>query len=128
MNVFFTIDNVIITPSLEEGTILHGITRDAILKIAKKMGYKTEERPISIEELLQAYHNNTLQDMFGTGTAAVVYPINGFVYQGKTYDLSQLDRSISSKLKTELEGIKTGKITDEFGWIEKVNTSSTSSN
>lgn len=122
MNIFFVINNILITPSLEEGTILPGVTRDSILKLAKHLGIKTEERKISVDELLEAYKKKTLQDMFGAGTAAVVYPINSFGYLDVNYPLHEIaDRTISSKLKEELIGIKMGTKPDIFGWTVEVN-------
>jgi branched-chain amino acid aminotransferase len=117
MNIFFVIDNVVITPALDSATILPGVTRDSILKLAQHLGYKTEERSINVSELLAAYESGSLQDMFGTGTAAVVYPINSFGYKDKHYPLNTVaDRTISTKLKSELVGIKMGTKPDIFNW------------
>ncbi len=120
MNVFFVLNNVLITPSLEEDTILHGVTRDSILTLAKEKGYAVEERKISIDELLEAYENNNIQDMFGAGTAAVVNPIDGFVYKDKKYSLESIERTLSKEMKQEIEGIKSGIIKDTHGWIFEV--------
>ena len=58
--------------------------------------------------------------MFGAGTAAVVQPISGFVYKEKEYDLTNLDREISQKLKAKLEIIKKGEIEDTHNWMYKI--------
>lgn len=121
MNVFFQIGDTLITPSLEEETILHGVTRDSIIKIGKEKGLKVEERKISVNEVIAAYEDKTLMDMFGAGTAAVINPIDGFVYHGKKYDLTHLARTNSIMLKAEIEGIKSGIIKDTHGWIHEVN-------
>lgn len=121
MNIFFVINNTLITPSLEEGTILNGVTRDSIITLAKDMGYHVETRKIGVLELLTAYENGSLKDMFGTGTAAVVYPINSFGYKGNNYDLASIaDRTISSRLKEELVGIKMGTKPDKFKWTRVI--------
>lgn len=120
MNVFFQIGDTLITPDLSEDTILHGITRDTIIQLAKDKSIKIEERKISVDELLQAYQDKTLRDMFGAGTAAVINPIDGFVYHDKKYKLDFLDREISTMLKKEIEGIKSGIIPDPHHWIRKV--------
>ena len=117
MNIFFQIGDTLITPSLEEGTILHGVTRDSILKLAKDKGIKAEERKISVDEFMQAYENKSLLDMFGAGTAAVVNPIAGFVYHGKQYNLDFMDRQVSQLMKAEIEGIKSGHIPDPHNWV-----------
>jgi branched-chain amino acid aminotransferase len=117
MNIFFQIGDTLITPSLEEGTILHGVTRDSILKLAKDKGIKAEERKISVTEFMIAYENKTLRDMFGAGTAAVVNPIASFVYHDKQYDLDFMDRQISQIMKHEIEGVKSGLLPDPHNWV-----------
>jgi len=117
MNIFFHIGDILLTPSLEEGTILHGVTRDSILKLAKEKGINAEERKISVDEFLHAYESKTLHDMFGAGTAAVVNPIEGFVYHGKQYNLDFMNREVSKIMKQEIEGIKSGIIPDTHGWV-----------
>lgn len=72
MNIFFVINDVLITPSLELGTILDGVTRDSLLALAKDEGIKIEIRDIDVDELIAAHTAGTLQDMFGAGTAAVL--------------------------------------------------------
>ncbi|MGN6615759.1 MAG: branched-chain amino acid aminotransferase, partial [Ilyomonas sp.] len=81
MNVFFIVNNVAITPSLEEGTILNGVTRSSVLTVLNDMGIKTEERKISIDEVIDAYKNGSLQEVFGTGTAATIAPIKELRYK-----------------------------------------------
>ena len=82
MNVFFIIDNIAITPSLEEGTILEGVTRDSVMQGLKEMGITVEERPISIDEVVEAYKAGKIYEVFGTGTAAVIAPIKELSYKG----------------------------------------------
>lgn len=120
MNIFFQIGDTLITPSLEEGTILHGVTRDSIIQLAKDKKIKVEERPITVEEFMVAYENKSLQDMFGAGTAAVVNPIEGFVYNDKHYNLDFMNREVSQIMKSEIEGIKSGTIADSHNWILEV--------
>ena len=123
MNIFVVINDVIITPSLEQGTILHGITRDSIIKIAQQEGYTIQEREIAIEEVIGAYHDGSLQDMFGTGTAAVVSQIGEFYYKGNNYELPEVEgRNVSNHLKERLISIKSGKAEDIFGWLHTVPT------
>src|SRR6185312_3410421 len=81
MNVFFIVDNVAITPSLDEGTILNGVTRNSVITLLKESGYKIEERKISIDEVMEAYNNGTLLEVFGTGTAATIAPIKELKYK-----------------------------------------------
>ena len=80
MNLIFVIDGKVVTAPTDD-TILHGITRKSVLELAKDWGYVVEERPISVDEIIEASHNNTLQEAFGVGTAAVVTPIETIAYQ-----------------------------------------------
>ena len=121
MNVFVIIDGVIITPALDQGTILDGVTRDSMVRLAENEGYLIQERDISIDEVIHAYHEGKLEDMFGTGTAAVVSHIGEFHYKGETYELPPVEgREISNKLKERLTSIKSGKAEDVFNCLHAV--------
>src|SRR6478736_6348536 len=80
MNIGFVINNVFITPALEE-TILKGVTRDSVLTILKDMGYTTEERKISIDEVADAYKKGRINEVFGMGTAAVISLVKELKYK-----------------------------------------------
>lgn len=121
MNIFAIIDGVIITPALDQGTILDGVTRDSMIRLAENEGYVVQERDISIDEIINAYHEGKLQDLFGTGTAAVVSHIGEFHYKGENYELPPVEeREISNKLKGRFIAIKSGKAEDVFGWLHTV--------
>src|ERR1700748_708489 len=70
MNVFFIIGDKAVTPDLRQDTILEGVTRDSVIPLLREKGMTVEERPISIDELEEAYKNGQLHEAFGTGTAA----------------------------------------------------------
>ena len=116
MNVFFKINGKVITPSLE-GSILPGITRRSTIELLESWNIPVEERKISIDELVSAYEDGSLEEAFGTGTAAVISPIGEFFYKnqvmvvnnGKIGQLSQM-------IYDELTGIQWGKVKDNFGW------------
>ena len=121
MNIFFIIDGVLVTPGLDQGTILDGVTRDSMIRLAQDEGYIVQERDISVDEVINAYHEGKLEDMFGCGTAASVSHIGSFHYKGEDYELPPVeDREISNKLKKRLLDIKSGKAEDVFGWIHTV--------
>ena len=122
MNVFFVIDGKVITPSLAEGSILPGVTRNSCIKLLSDMGYEVEERKLSIDEVEAAYKNGTLNEAFGTGTAAVVSPM-GLLDNGKEQMLinNQQIGPIAQKLYDTLTGIQWGKAEDKYGWTVKVN-------
>ena len=80
MNVFFVFDDVLVTPPLT-GTILAGITRDSVLRIALHEGRRVEERAISLAEVLDGAKSGRLQEAFGSGTAVGISPIGAFVHR-----------------------------------------------
>ena len=121
MNVFFAIDDVVITPSLESETILEGVTRDSIIQLLRDKGTKVEEREISIDEVIEAHKNGKLQDAFGAGTAAVITFISHIGYKGRDYELPPVEtRKFSPAIKKELEDIQRGVLPDPHGWLLKV--------
>ena len=114
MNVFFKIGETLITAPIND-RILDGVTRKSIIDIAKNMGVTVEERPIKVSELVAAYEEGTLQEVFGTGTAVVVLPITSFSYKGRAYKLPQTT-ALATALKEQLVGIQYNTIEDTFGW------------
>lgn len=121
MNVFFIINGVAITPDLSSGTILAGVTRDSVITLLKENGVQVEERPISIDEIIAAQQNGTLQEAFGTGTAASMSFIAVLGYKGEDLELPpQSDWTISPKIKVQLDDIRYGRVPDTHGWLFKV--------
>ena len=121
MNVFFVIDGKIVTPSLAEGSILPGVTRASCIELLRDMGYVVEERKLSIDEVENAHRNGTLNEAFGTGTAAVVSPM-GLLDNGKEKMIinNQEIGPVAQKLYDTLTGIQWGKVEDKYGWTVKV--------
>ena len=120
MNIFFVIDGEVITPKLT-GSVLPGITRESALEICEKKGYKVSERKISIEEVAKAYDEGKLDEVFGTGTAAVISPVGHLKWGDKVMTINNNEiGSVSQMLYDTLTGIQWGKIPDEFGWITKI--------
>ncbi|NLX70307.1 MAG: branched-chain amino acid aminotransferase [Clostridiales bacterium] len=121
MNIFFKIDGVLVTPSLEGGSILGGITRDSVITLAESMGYKVEERLISIQEVYEAHRQGKLEDVFGTGTAAVISPVGELNWNDNIIKINDGEMGEFSKMMYDkLTGIQYGKEEDSFGWIEKI--------
>ena len=119
MNVVFHIGNKIITPKSSD-TILDGITRKSVMEIAKDWGYETEERKVSIAEVIEAIKNGSLKDAFGAGTAATIAPIKTVNFEGKDYELPETEnREFSNKVLDYLNHYKHGKVEDKFNWILK---------
>ncbi len=120
MNIFFVIDGEVVTPQLL-GSVLPGITRKSAIEICKKKGYKVSERKISIEEIAEAYDNGKLDEVFGTGTAAVISPVGHLKWGDKVMEINNNKIGpVSQMLYDTMTGIQWGKIPDEFGWIVKI--------
>lgn len=120
MNVMFMINDEIITAPCE-GTVLPGVTRDSIIHILKSWGYQVSERHLAIDELMQAGHDGTLQEAFGTGTAAVISPIGELRYKDDEVIIHDFKTgALTQKLYDTLTGIQWGDIEDTFGWTREV--------
>lgn len=117
MNVFFVIEDIVITPQLT-GTILAGITRDSVIRLLIDHGYKVEKRRISIYELDEAYNQGTLQEAFGTGTAATIAQIAKIGFGGRDMVLPSVEhRKVANWAYEALHDIQIGKAADPYGWV-----------
>ena len=120
MNIFFKIDGKVVTPMLN-GSILPGVTRDSTIQLCKSWGYEVEERRISVDELLEAQHTGKLEEVFGTGTAAVISPVGKLRYVDDVMVINNGEiGELSQKLYDTMTGIQYGKLDDPFGWRVKV--------
>ena len=119
MNVFFRIDGKLITAPTTD-TILDGVTRKSIIQIAKDQGIDVEVRRITIDEIKEASRNNSLKEIFGTGTAAVVSEISEFEHKDELFILPEIEDSYAKKLKKSLVNIQTNKAEDPHNWRYKV--------
>ena len=120
MNVMFVIEDTLVTAPLSD-SILAGITRDSVLKLARHWGMKVEERKISVRELVDGLQNGKVKEAFGAGTAATIAHIELIGYEDKDYYLPPIaDRKFSNRVLEELDGIKRGTKPDPFGWIVKM--------
>jgi branched-chain amino acid aminotransferase len=120
MNVIFIIGNKAVTPDLTEGTILDGVTRNTVLTLLKEMGLTVEERPLSIDEVIEAYKAGELKEVFGTGTAATVSIIKELTYKeyNMPFDVNAL--TVAPAVKATLNAIRYGKVADSHGWMWKI--------
>lgn len=120
MNVFFKINGEVVTPELN-GSILPGVTRDSVIHLLKHWGVPITERRISMQEIADAHQAGTLEEAFGTGTAAVISPIGVLNWNGKEYVINDRKTGgLSKKIYDTITGIQYGKIADPFNWIEPV--------
>lgn len=121
MNVMFKIDGKLITAPTNTGTILKGITRDSVIQLAKSWNEPLEERFLTVLELEQALTDGTLEEAFGTGTAATIAHIQRINVNNKDYILpAKSEEAFSNRVLAELDGIKYGHIADTRDWVIKI--------
>jgi branched-chain amino acid aminotransferase len=120
MNVFFIMGNTAVTPSLADGTILAGVTRDSVIQLLKDMGLKVEERNLSIDEIEDAYKKGTLHEVFGTGTAATTSFIKELRYKDFVMTFETEKWKVGTEIRRRMNAIKEGKAEDKYGWMVKV--------
>lgn len=117
MNIFVKFKDEVATPNLT-GTILPGITRMSALEILKDRGMNVNERKIHINEIMEGHENGNLEEVFGTGTAAVISSVGKLKYQDKVLELcDETAGDFSKKLYDEITGIQYGKIEDKHNWL-----------
>lgn len=120
MNILFKIAGKIVTPMLN-GSILAGVTRDSVITVCKDWGLEVEERRVSAEELHKAAKNGTLEEVFGSGTAAVISPVGTLKFGDEVFEINNGKiGEVSQKLYDTITGIQTGKLEDKFGWTVEV--------
>lgn len=120
MNIFFKIDGKIVTPMLN-GSILPGVTRNSVIEVCKDWGYAVEERRISAEELYQAAKSGKLEEVFGSGTAAVISPVGTLKFGKEVFEINNGSiGEVSQNLYDTITGIQTGKVEDKFHWVVEI--------
>lgn len=122
MNFFMVLRSgqglTLVTPDLSSGTLLAGVTRDSILRLAPDLGYRVEERPISVDELQRAADDGSLSEAFACGTAAVITPI-GSLASAKMKVVLNAGKTgaVTQALRDQLIGIQYGQRPDPYGWL-----------
>ena len=119
MNIFFRIEDRLLTAPASD-TILDGITRKSVIEWAQHQGIQVEERPVSVQEIIEAADKGILLEVFGSGTAVVISPINGFSYEGTDYSLTEIQNSFAAQVKEAITGIQYNISQDPFRWRYKV--------
>jgi len=120
MNIMVKIGDEVITPPLN-GSILPGITRDSTIKILRNWNIPLMEKQISIDEVMQAGSDGTLEEMFGTGTAAIISPVGSIHYKGSSVIINSGNvGELSQKLFDEITAIQYGSKDDAYNWIDTI--------
>lgn len=121
MNMFFRIGEEVITAPLT-GSILPGITRDSVITLLRDWGIKVSERSLAIDEVIGAAEEGSLEEAFGTGTAAVISPVGQITYKDRDYIVAGGKMGdLSQRLYKEIVAIQYGEKEDPHGWRERIN-------
>jgi branched-chain amino acid aminotransferase len=121
MNIVFMIDGVLISPSEETDTILKGTTKRTVFDLAQHWGLPTEERRVTVAEVIAAIREGRLQECFGAGTAATIAQVDVIGYRDEILKLPTIEnRTFSNKGMQYIDGVKYGKVDDELNWIFKI--------
>ncbi len=121
MNIMLKIGDEVVTPSLGHGTILPGVTRDSALTLMREWGLRVSERQVSIDEVARAAHDGTLEEVWGTGTAAVISPVGELAYKGERIVINGgRIGELTRKLYDAIVGIQYGTAPDTHGWTVEV--------
>jgi len=118
-NAFFIVDGVLYTSPLS-GTILPGVTRDSVIKIARDEGWEVVEKALAIDDIILYAKQGKLDEVFASGTAAVVSPIGQLAYRDEVIDIGDTIGPKTQLLYDKLTGIQLGKIEDKFNWVERL--------
>ena len=120
MNIFFHLGDRVVTPATD-GAILRGITRNSVMTILRDAGFEVEERPISIDEIIESSQHGTLKACFGSGTAAVISFVEEIQYQDHTIRFPEItDDSPAAIAKRTINGIRAATLPDPYGWTVRV--------
>lgn len=121
MNVFvITKDGRIITPRLT-GSILEGVTRDAVLRLAEDRGLVPSEQRLVMQDVLADLASGEIVEMFACGTAAVITPVGELRHEGGSQlvgDGTAGEHTLG--LRTELTDIQYGRTEDRHGWLTRL--------
>ncbi|MFV0351957.1 MAG: branched-chain amino acid aminotransferase [Oscillospiraceae bacterium] len=120
MNCFFKINGQVYTAPVA-GTVLPGITRMSCIELMRSWGLQVNEQPISIEDIITGAQTGQLEEVFGTGTAAVVTPVGELGYRDMNVTVGGGGIGpVTARLYDELTGIQWGRLPDTHGWTVPV--------
>ena len=123
MNIFFKVDGKVYTAKADDndGTVLPGVTRRSIIELLKDWDYEVIEGRLAIGDIMQAAEDGLLEEVFGSGTAAVISPIKQLDYRNQSAFINQGQIGpLTQKLYDTLTGIQWGRLPDPKGWTVPV--------
>lgn len=121
MNIYFVYEGQkLVTPPLT-GSILPGVTRKSVLRLAADLGYDVAEEPVDVHEMLDGIKSGKVTEVFGCGTAAVIAPVGKFGYKDEEYTINNYEVGpVARRLYQELTDIQFGRKADPYGWTQVI--------
>jgi len=120
MNIIFRSGNTIFTPAISD-TILHGVTRESVVELARDWGYDVQERPVEVAEVINLLKKGELHEAFGAGTAATIAAIRTINYEDTDYEMPPFSEwTFAQRAAKELDAIKKGRVADTKGWTVRI--------
>ncbi|MHB9880134.1 branched-chain amino acid aminotransferase [Pacificimonas sp. ICDLI1SI03] len=116
MNFFAVIDGALHTPPIGD-SIIAGVTRDSIIRLAKDAGIEVQERAMPIDELTADLESGRCRELFATGTAAIVVPIH-MLGDADGNEWTPPETTICQQLRSELLDIQERRAPDRFDWLK----------
>ncbi|MBT3585160.1 MAG: branched-chain amino acid aminotransferase [Halobacteriovoraceae bacterium] len=120
MNFMAVINDCLVTPKITD-TILDGITRRSLLKLAEHLGITVKEESMEMSKLLNAIQSGDCTEAFACGTAATITPIKSFVEEdGTVYKIPYDNGPVAQRLREGLLALQEGRTEDPFNWVHLV--------
>ncbi|MFD7506517.1 branched-chain amino acid aminotransferase [Streptomyces sp. NPDC059850] len=120
MNLYFVYGDRIVTPELS-GSLLPGITRASLLRIAEDLGYEVAEGRISVDDWREGNADGSLTEVFACGTAAVITPVGSVKSARASWTVADGEPGeVTTKLRKALLDIQTGAAPDPHGWLHRL--------
>jgi branched-chain amino acid aminotransferase len=124
MNLFFVLgsgdDAELLTPELS-GSLLPGITRDSLIRVAGDLGHRVSERKVSLEEWRNGVLDGSITETFACGTAAVITPVGEVKARSGEFSVGDgTPGPLTMRLRETLLGIQHGRVADTHGWLHRV--------
>jgi branched-chain amino acid aminotransferase len=121
MNIAFVYDGKRISTPALSGSILPGVTRDSILRLAPDHGFEATEDRIDVNEMLADIESGRITEVFAMGTGAVIGPVGRFRYKDKDYVINDNQTGpVAQRLFDILTDIQYGRIADRYGWTQSM--------
>jgi branched-chain amino acid aminotransferase len=121
MNIAFVYGGKRISTPALSGSILPGVTRDSILRLAPDLGLEATEDRIDVNDMLADIQSGRITEVFAMGTGAVIAPVGRFRYKDKEVVINDNQTGpVAQRLFDALTDIQYGRVADPYGWTQVI--------